>query len=123
MDPWAALKWLDLVLLALALPLFLLAGLPMAGYAAAAGAWLAQRAIQVAIQRRASTSEDPRTIVGLTVGGMIARGWIVAGTIFSVGVGAGDENGLAAAILLMALFSVYFTTELLTRPLDKPGAS
>ena len=39
-------KYLDLVVLALALPVFLLAGWPMLGYAAGAVAWLAQRAIQ-----------------------------------------------------------------------------
>ena len=39
-------RHLDLVVLALALPVFLLAGWPMLGYAAGAVAWLAQRAIQ-----------------------------------------------------------------------------
>jgi hypothetical protein len=33
-------RLLDLVVLALALPIFVLAGLPLAGYAAGAGAWL-----------------------------------------------------------------------------------
>ena len=51
------------MILAIALPVFLLADFPMAGYAVAAAAWLAQRAIQVAVQRRASASEDPRTVV------------------------------------------------------------
>ena len=37
-----ALRHLDLVVLALALPLFLVAGFPMLGYAAGAVAWLAQ---------------------------------------------------------------------------------
>ena len=40
------LRYLDLVLLAVALPVFLLAGLPMLGYAGAAVAWLLQRGIQ-----------------------------------------------------------------------------
>ena len=34
----------DLVLLAVALPVFVLAGLPLVAYAAVAAAWLAQRA-------------------------------------------------------------------------------
>ena len=41
-----ALRYLDLIVLALALPIFLVAGWPMLGYAAGAVAWLAQRAIQ-----------------------------------------------------------------------------
>ena len=38
-----AIRFLDLVLLAVALPVFLVAGLPMLGYAAGAAAWLVQR--------------------------------------------------------------------------------
>ena len=41
-------KYVDLLVLAAALAVFVLAGLPMIGYAAAAAAWLAQRGIQVA---------------------------------------------------------------------------
>src|SRR4051794_13557619 len=41
------LRHLDLVVMAVALPIFLAAGLPLLGWAAASGAWLAQRAIQV----------------------------------------------------------------------------
>ena len=43
--PSALLRYADLGLLALALPIFLVAGLPMLGYAVAAAAWLAQHAI------------------------------------------------------------------------------
>jgi len=110
------LRHLDLLVLALALPLFLVAGLPMAGYGAGAGAWLAQRAIQALVARRAAASDDPRTVVGLTAGSMIARGWLVALTIFGVGVGSGDDAGLAAAVLVITLFTVYFTVSLILRP-------
>jgi hypothetical protein len=114
----AALRLLDLIALAAALPLFLLADLPLAGYVVAALAWLAQRAIQVALQRRVASSEDPRAIVGLTAGGMIARAWLVAGAIFGVGLAAGDEDGLAAAALVIALFTIYFAIQLMTRPFE-----
>jgi hypothetical protein len=114
----AALRWLDVIALAAALPVFLLAGLPLAGYVVAALAWLAQRAIQLAIQRRAAASADPRAIVGLTAGSMIARSWLVAGAIFGVGIVAGDKDGLAAAALVIALFTIYFAIQLVTRPLE-----
>ncbi|MCW2959367.1 MAG: hypothetical protein JWP18_2170, partial [Solirubrobacterales bacterium] len=41
------LRYLDLVILALALPVFLLADFPMLGYAAAAAAWIVQRLVQL----------------------------------------------------------------------------
>jgi hypothetical protein len=113
----AFLRWLDLAALVAALPVFVVADLPMLGYVTAAGAWLAQRAIQIAIARRAAEAEDPRTVAGLAVGSMIARGWLVAGIIFAVGVGDNDA-GLAAAVLVVALFTVYFTLQMALRPFE-----
>ena len=117
----AAIRWLDLILLALALPVFVAADLPLAGYFAAAFAWIVQRAIQVLVQRRIAAAEDPRTIVGLTAGSMIARGWILAGTVFGVGIAAGNEDGLAAAVLVLSLFTVYFSIQLVLRPFGAGG--
>ena len=112
-----ALRYADLVLLALALPVFLLAGLPMAGYGVAAGVWLAQRGIRVVLNRRARSSTDPRTVAGLMVASMLARGWLVAGSIFVVGL-TDNEAGLAAAVLCLMLFSVYLPLQMALRPLD-----
>ena len=120
-EPVAVVRLLDLVVLALALPIFVLAGLPLAGYAAAAGAWLVQRAIQVTLERRARASDDPRTIVGLTAGSMIGRGWLVALTIFGVGVAVDREAGLSAAVLVIVLFTVYFTVTMILRPFEAAG--
>ena len=64
-----ALRYLDIVILILALPIFLAADLPMLGYAAGAGAWLVQRAIQIVLMRKAAASEDP----ALHLGGYQAR--------------------------------------------------
>ena len=49
---------------------------------------------------------------------MIVRGWIVAGTIFVVGLSE-REAGLAAAILAIVLFTVYFTGQLVARPIGE----
>jgi hypothetical protein len=117
----AVIRWLDLVLLAAALPVFVLADLPLAGYLAAAGAWVVQRAIQVGVQRRIAATEDPRAIVGMSAGSMIARGWIAAGSVFAVGLAAGDEDGLAAAVLVLFLFTVYLSVQLMLRPLGPEG--
>jgi hypothetical protein len=112
-----AVRYLDLVLLALALPVFLVAGLPMLGYAAAAVAWLAQRALQVWLNRRAAASDDPRTVVGIAAGSMIGRGWLVALTIFAAGL-SDEDAGLAAAVLVIVLFTAYFTVSMIMRPFE-----
>jgi hypothetical protein len=115
--PLRMLRFLDLALLALALPIFLAAGLPMLGYAGAAGGWLVQRGVQTLIEGRARASDDPRTVAGLLTGSMIARGWIVAGSIFVVGM-VEREAGLSAAILAVALFTVYFSGRMVSRPFE-----
>jgi hypothetical protein len=113
------LRYLDLALALLVLPLFVLADLPLAGWVTGAGLYAAQRAIGAAAARRAEASHDPRTTVGLMAGSMIGRGWLVALTIFAVGAAAGSDVGLAAAVLFIALFTVYFTMQMILRPFEK----
>jgi hypothetical protein len=113
-----ALKQLDLVLLAVSLPVFLVSGLPMLGWGVAAAAWLAQRAIQLWLARKARSSEDPRPIVGWTAASMLGRGWLVAGAILAVGL-AHNKDGLAAAVLVLILFTGYFMVGMIMRPLQR----
>ena len=113
-------KYLDLAILAIALPVFLIAGWPLFGYAAGAFAWLAQRAINEALSRRAAASDDPKTVAGLIAGSMIGRGWLVALTIFGAYLLAGSDDavGLSAAVLVVILFTAYFTVSLILRPFE-----
>lgn len=114
------LRYLDFAALALALPVFILAGFPIAGYLVGGGAWVVQRAVQVYVQRRAAASTDPRTIVGLLAGSMIARGWFCAIAIFLCGILVSNDAGLAAAVLVVMLFTVYFGVQMVVRPMDRP---
>ena len=112
------MRYLDLAVLALAFPVFIAADLPLLGWAGAAVGWLLQRGIQYLIEKQARASDDPRTVAGLLTGSMIARGWIVAGSIFVVGLSE-REAGLSAAILSITLFTFYFTSQLMTRPFEQ----
>jgi hypothetical protein len=115
--PLRVLRYLDLVVLAVALPVFLAAGLPLLGWAAVTAVWAAQRALQAAINRRARTASEPGTVAGLLTGSMIARGWLVAGTIFVVGL-TEREAGLAGAVLGITVFTAYFMGQVLVRPFE-----
>src|SRR5450759_714013 len=110
---------LDLLLVVLALPIFLAAGLPLAGWAGGGGAWVAQRALQTYLDRRAGASKNPRTVVGLLAGSMIARGWLVAIAVLLVGL-SDNEAGLAAAVLVIVLFTFYFAVRMILRSVDTP---
>ncbi len=124
-DPYPAvvriLRYFDLLLLALALPVFLIAGLPLLGWVAAAVGWICQRAIRYALEQRAAASDDPRTVAGIAVASMVARGWLTALAIFAAGI-TEREAGLAAAILVILLFSAFFSTQMALRPYDERAA-
>ena len=113
------LRYLDIVILIVALPIFLAADLPMLGYAAGAAAWLVQRAIQIVLTRKAAAEKDPRKVAGIMVGSMIGRGWLVALTIFAAGL-EDNEAGLSAAVLVIVLFTAYFTVSMIMRPFQNP---
>ena len=63
-----------------------------------------------------------RTSVGLTAASMIIRGWFVAFAIFAVGL-RDSAAGLAAAVLFLFLFSIFFTMQAILRPSGAPPAS
>ena len=108
----------DLIFLALVLPLFLLTGLPLLGWVAAAGAWVLQRLLRDFLASRARKAEDPRSIVGYMTGSLIGRGWLCALIIFGVGFATDDDVGLSAAVLFIATFTIYLTITMITRPFE-----
>ncbi len=113
-----ALRYPDLGLLALALPVFVVADLPMVGYAAAAGAWIAQHAILLASQRHAAAAlrrGDRRVAMASIGAATLGRVWLVTLTILLVGLLGDREDGLAAAVLSLALVTLHFVALGLTR--------
>jgi hypothetical protein len=107
----------DLAILAVALPVFVVAGLPILGWVTGAGIWVMWRSIGAWTDRRAAASGDARVVAGYEAGGMIARGWLMGLTLLAVGLTAGSDVGLSAAVLDVLLFSVFFTFKVITRPL------
>ena len=119
-DPFSIVRYADIVVLALALPIFLVAQLPLLGWGTSAVAWCLQRALQVFLNRRAAASDDPRTVAGLLAGSMIARGWFIALAVFGAGM-IERQAGLASAVLCLSLFTVYLSVSMLTRPFEAGG--
>lgn len=105
-----ALRHLDLVLLVLALPLFLLTGLPVAGWGLAAVLWIVLGGLRGFLQRRADRSDDPRAVIGYVMGGAIARAWLAALCVLVVGMLTSDAIGLSAIVTLIALFTIELGT-------------
>jgi hypothetical protein len=104
-----ALGYADLAVLAIALPVFLLIGASMLGYAAAAAAWLVQRGIQLAAERaarKALAAGVRRNALGWLAGATLARLWVVTLAILLVGTLGNRDAGLSAAVLSLVLVTV-----------------
>jgi hypothetical protein len=112
-----ALSYADLVLLALALPAFIVAGWPLLGYAVAAAAWLVQRGIQELATRRVKrsmASGDRRAALGIMGASTLGRVWLITISVLIVGL-VEREAGLAAALLSVALFTLYLGARVFQR--------
>lgn len=117
-DPLLPLRWLDVILVVLAAPFAILMGAAPLGYAVGGAAWILNRVIGALVERRAKAETDVRKTVGLNLGALIARSWLVGLTILAVGLLGEREDGLTAAILVLAAFTIYFATSLLSRSLE-----
>lgn len=117
-DPLLPLRWLDVILVVLAAPFAILMGAAPLGYAVGGAAWILNRVIGHLVDRRAQAATDVRKSVGLNLGALIARTWLVGLTILAVGLLGDREDGLTAAILVLAAFTIYFATSLLSRSLE-----
>jgi hypothetical protein len=106
-------KHVDLLVLAAALAVFVIGGLPLLGYAVAAAVWLAQRGIQLLAARRAAdalSQGNRQRAMGTVAATTLGRVWLMATAVLLVGI-AEREAGLAAALLLLALFTVSFAAQ------------
>jgi hypothetical protein len=115
-------KYLDLLALAAALAVFLLGGFPLLGFAVGAAAWLVQRAIQVLAARRAQAelaNGNRQKAMGVVAATGLARVWLMATAVLLVGL-AEREAGLAAALLVLVLFTVSFAAQGLTHLFGEP---
>lgn len=113
-------KYVDLLALLAALAVFLLGGFPLLGFAVAAGVWLLQRGIQVLAQRRMKqelAAGNRQKAMGIVAGSALGRVWLMATAVLLVGV-AERESGLAAALLLLALFTISFAAQGLAHLFD-----
>ena len=116
--PGFVLRYADLILLALALPVFVLADWPLVGYAVCAAAWLVQHMVLVLANRGAAAAVargDRRRALGMIAAATLGRLWVVTLPILLVGLIAEREDGLAAAVLAAALVTVHLGSMALTR--------
>jgi hypothetical protein len=119
--PLRMLRFVDLVVLACALPVFVAAGLPLFAWAGVTAAWLLQRSVQALVLRRAGTSGNPRSALGLMSVSLIGRVWFLALAVLAIGL-IDRDAGLPAAVLTAITFQVWFTAFIVSRSMESGTA-
>jgi hypothetical protein len=117
-------KYVDLLVLAAALAVFALAGWSLVGYAVGAGAWLAQRTIQMVVARRAAAAlaaGNRQKAMGLAAASTLGRVWLMTLSVLLVGLLDSREAGLAAALLVTGLFTISLAAQGIAHLLEPEG--
>jgi hypothetical protein len=100
---------LDAIVAVLAVPVFLVAGLPLEGWFWATLLWAANRYIQVVVERRAARAGALRG-VGMLGASMLIRPWVGMLLLFVI-----TRHDRTMAISSVLLFLVLLTIDIVTR--------
>jgi hypothetical protein len=109
------LRYLDVCLVLATAPVVLIGGLPTLGYLVGTAAWLLTRLGTEFVHERARRVGDHKLRAGLQVGAMMGRVWLVALGIIIARYAGGKGDGIMAAALVLAAFTVYFVMSFFTR--------
>jgi hypothetical protein len=119
------LRYLDICLVLATAPFVAAAGMPVFGYLVGACAWLITRFATEYLHARALRSTDPRVRAGMAVGVMMGRVWVIILAVLLARYAGSKDDGIMAAVLVLAAFTVYFMLTLVYRGgrLGKPSTS
>jgi hypothetical protein len=111
------LRYLDLVLVAVAAAPALALGAPALGYAVGAGAWVLQRVIGITDRRLlAGRPSDDRSLLALNLFEPFMRIFLLAGGIVVAGVAGHRTDGLTAAVVIFGAYTIAFVVRLASGP-------
>lgn len=116
-------RYLDVLVLVAALPVFVAAGWPLVAYAVVAGIWALQLGVEAYATRRAvrELRAGNRTgAMGWVGATTLGRVWLVVATVLAVGLLDERETGLAAALLSVVLFTIHFGCRFIARAMTPP---
>ena len=115
-SPLTALRYLDVVLVVVAAPIMLLIGVSPSGYLVGAGVWIALRAVGVAVEHYATTTTEASRQVGIRLGYMRGRLFVLAIAIILVRKSDGQDAGLAALAVIVFAFTIQLAISAVARP-------
>lgn len=112
----ALLRYFDVALLVVAAPIMLLIGVPAGGYLVGAGAWIVLRLIGVGVEHAATTVPEASRQIGLRLGYMLARLFLLAGAVIVARQAFGRDAGITALAVVVFAFTVQLVISAFVRP-------
>lgn len=109
-------RYLDVVVLALATAPALVLGAPVFGYLLAGGGWILQRVLGEADRRWIRRFPEPRKQLGVSLFEAFGRIWLLAGVIIVAGLVGGRRDGETAALVIFGAYTVGFAVRVLSGP-------
>jgi hypothetical protein len=101
------LRNIDVIVLAIGLPVFVAAGLPILGWATVAVAWLSARWFQSYVERRALARGTRQAALGARAASLVGRLYLVTIAVFVAGL-IERKAGVTGGVLAVAVFTAYF---------------
>jgi hypothetical protein len=111
----AFIRHLDVVLVVLSTPFVLLAGVPAAGFAIGAATWIVTRLAVGFLERRAWSARNTHVRTGLHLASILGRVWFVALAVLVARFAIGTPDGIAAAVVVLAAYTVELVTKITLR--------
>lgn len=108
----------DLVILAIAIPVWIAAALPALGWAATTVAWLAARWFQSYVERRALAKGERKAVLAARAASLLGRLYVVTIAVFVAGL-IDRKAGLSGGVLAAGVFTVYFISLFLRTALEE----
>jgi hypothetical protein len=109
------LRYLDVLIIAVAAPILILIGVSAVGYAAGAGAWIALRVAGLGVDRYAAHA-DARAQISVRLAYLLARVFLLALTVILVRRGAGKDPALTALLVIVVAFTINMVLSFADRP-------
>ncbi len=112
---FAFVRYLDVVLVIASTPFVALASLPFAGFAIGAAAWILTRAGVGVLEREAWSARTSGVRTALHLGSILGRVWLVALAVLVARFALGTRDGIAAAVVALAAYTVELVIKLALR--------
>jgi hypothetical protein len=110
------LRYSDVVVVVVAAIPALILGAPALGYILGGAVWILARLLEANDGRLLARFEDPVRRLGVKSFAAFGRIWLLAGAIVIAAVAGGRKDGLTAALVIFAAYSLAFVARLMSGP-------